>query len=99
MSKIQSDNSHLANLTSGRFVHIDGSVTTPVTILGGARRLSRVVLNTNGATLRLKNGAFEVVGVIASDAPENTFWYGVWCGNGIVYEASGALSATLVFDE
>lgn len=98
--KIQSENKHLGNLTSGQFVHIDGSVTTPVNV-GPAdvgRRLSRVILNTNGATLNLKSGSRQI-GTIASDAPEQTFWYGIYCENGLTYQASGALSATLVFDD
>jgi hypothetical protein len=96
--KIKSDNSHLACLTSARFVHIDGGVTTPVTIPSTeAKNLLRIVLNTNGSTLLVRTGS-RVVASIASDAPEQTFDYGVYCENGITYEAGGALSATLVFD-
>lgn len=95
--KTQSDNSHLGNLTGARFVHIDGSVTTPITVRSTAGRLLRVILNTNGATLTLRDGASEVIGIIATDAPENTYNYGVYCDTSIVVQASGALSATIVF--
>lgn len=96
--KTQSDNKHLSNLTTGRFVHIDGSVTTLQTARSTAGRLIKVVLNTNGSTLTLRNGT-EVIGIIALDAPEQTFDYGVYCNDSIKYQAGGALDATLVFDE
>lgn len=95
---VQSENKHLSNGTSARFVHIDGSVTTLQTARSSAGRLLRVILNTNGATLTLRNGT-EVIGIIALDAPEGTFNYGVYCNDSIKYQASGALDATLVFDE
>lgn len=96
-SKTQSDNSSLSNLTGARFVHIDGSVTTPITVRPSAGRLLRVILNTNGATLTLRDGSSEVIGTIATDAPEGTFNYGIYCDTSIVVQASGALSATVVF--
>lgn len=96
--KVQRDNNHLANLTSARYVHIDGSVTTAVNVVPAniGCRLLKVILNTNGATLRIRSGS-DVIANIALDAPEQTFNYGVYCNNGIIYEAGGALSATLVF--
>jgi hypothetical protein len=96
--KVQADNSALSNLTSARFVWIDGSVTTPQTVVAANTgcRLLRVILNTNGATLKVRTGS-RVVATIASDAPEQTFNYGVYCENGLIYEAGGALDATLVF--
>lgn len=97
--KTQTDNSHLGNLTGAKWVHIDGSVTTPVTVRNTAGRLLRVILNTNGATLTLKDGPSEVISIIALDAPEGTFNYGVYCDTSIVYQASGAIDATLVFSE
>lgn len=95
--KTQADNRHLANQSSARFVHIDGSVTTLQTARASAGRLLRVILNTNGATLTLRNGT-EVIGIIALDAPETTFNYGVYCNDSIKYQAGGAIDATLVFD-
>ena len=99
MADFSRKNSKLTNQNSSRFVHIDGSVTTPVSVLpsttGG--RLVRVTLNTNGAVLRIRSGS-EVIAIIATDAPEQTFDYGTYFANGLIYEASGALSATLVFE-
>lgn len=95
--KTQGDNAHLGNLTGAKFVHIDGSSITEKIVLNEAGRLLRVILNTNGATLTLKNGSQEVVGIIALDAPEQTFNYGVYCNDSIRYVAGGALDATLVF--
>lgn len=97
--RVQSDNQHLADLTSARYVHLDGSVATPQTVIpstsGG--RLLRVILNTNGAALLLRSGS-RVIGIIAADAPEGVFPYGVYCENGLIYEAGGAVDATVVFD-
>ncbi len=98
-SKTQSDNSHLASLTSAKRVHIDGSVTTNIVVRPTAGRLLRVVLNTNGAVITLKDGTSEVIGIIASDAPEQTFDYGVYCDTSIVVQASGACSVTIVFSD
>lgn len=98
--KVQSDNHHLANLTSARYVHIDGSNTAPVSVVaaGTGCRLLRVILNTNGATLRVRTGS-DVIANIASDAPEQTFNYGLYCNNGLIYEASGVGDWTLVFGQ
>lgn len=96
--KVQADNKHLSNLTGAKFVYIDGSVTTPVTVVPSTSgcRLLRVILNTNGATLNIKSGSRQVA-TIATDAPEGTYNYGVYCENGLIYQASGAMDATLVF--
>lgn len=96
-AKTQGDNSHLGNLTGARFVHIDGSNTNPITVRSTAGRLLRVILNTNGSTLTLRDGASEVIGIIASDAPEGTYNYGVYCDTSIVVQAGGSVDATLVF--
>lgn len=95
--KVQSDNRHLNDLTGAKFVWIDGGVTAPVVVATGAVRLLRVILNTNGATLNLKSGSRQI-GTIATDAPEGPFPYGIYCENGLTYQASGAMDATLVFD-
>lgn len=96
--RIQSTNEHVSQLTSARFVWVDGSVTTPVTVVPNTKgcRLLRVMLNTNGATLKLRSGS-RVIANIALDAPEATFNYGVYCPDGLIYEAGGALDATIVF--
>lgn len=98
-TRTQTDNKHLANGTTARYVHIDGSDTTSKTVIPATSgcRLLRIILNTNGATLRVRSGS-DVIANIALDAPEGTFNYGVYCPNGLIYEASGVLDATLVFD-
>jgi hypothetical protein len=93
--KTKSDNKHLELGTSARFVYIDGSVITPVVVSTTGVSLLRVILNTNGATLNLKSGSRQV-GTIATDAPEGPFPYGIYCENGLTYQASGAIDATLV---
>lgn len=97
-SRTTSENKHLENLTSARWVHIDGSVTTKQTVRNQAGRLLRVMLNTNGATITLFNGT-EVIGIIASDSPEGEFPYGIFCGTNIAYQCSGAVDATLAFSD
>jgi hypothetical protein len=96
--KIQSDNKHLANTTSARKVHIDGSSTVAQTIRSTGGRLLRVILNTNGATVTLRDGS-DVIGIIAADAPEGTFNYGVYCNQSIIVQAGGAVDATIVFSD
>jgi hypothetical protein len=98
--KTQSDNAHLANLTSARMTHVDGSVTTPVELVpaGVGCRLLRVILATNGNTLRVRTGSRQLSN-IASDAPEQTFNYGGYCEDGLIYEAGGAISATIVWEK
>lgn len=96
--KTQSDNSHLANGTSARFVHVDGSVTTPQTIvaLGTGCRLLRVIINTVGGTLKLRTGS-DVIAVLSATAGPGTFNYGVYCDNGLIFECSTTMDATIVF--
>jgi hypothetical protein len=92
--KVQSENEHLGNLTSARFAHVPASTTA--TVRSQAGRLLRVVLNTNGGTVTLRNGS-EVIGIIASDAPEGTFNYGVYCNTGIICETGATCDVTVVF--
>jgi hypothetical protein len=97
--KLKTDNSHLQGLTSARFVHLDGSVTTPVTIVaaGTACNLQRITLSTNGASVIVKTGT-DIIAVIASDAPEGDFDYGVYCPNGLTVTMGGAGDVTVVYD-
>lgn len=94
--RTKSDNTHLNYSTGATYAYVDGSVTTPVVVSATGVRLLRVILNTNGATLNIKNGSRQIA-TIATDAPEGTFNYGIYCENGLTYQASGALDATLVF--
>lgn len=84
---------------AARYVHIDGSVIAPVTVLAAntGGKLVRVVLNTNGATLRVRSGT-DVITNIALDAPEQSFEYGIYFANGLIYEAGGSGDWTLVFE-
>lgn len=95
--KVQSDNKHLQNINSAKFAHLDGAATTTVVPSTKGCSLLRVILNTNGGVITLRTGS-RVVAVIATDAPEGPFPYGVWCENGLIAECSGALDATVVFD-
>jgi hypothetical protein len=95
--KTQGIDRHLANLTSARYVHIDGSsalVTVLATTSGG--RLLRVINSTKGLSLNLRSGS-RVVGTIGTGSPEGTYNYGVYCENGIQVDVGGTGSATLVY--
>lgn len=94
--KTQTSNASLADLTGARFAYIDGSSTAPVNITTQGCRLIRIILNTNGATLNVKSGSRPIAN-IALDAPEGTFDYGIYCENGLTYQAGGAGDWTLVF--
>lgn len=94
--KIQSENNHLANLTSARFAHVPASTTT--TVRDSAGRLLRVILNTNGGGVTLRNGS-EVIAIIASDAAEGTFDYGIYCNTSIIVETGATADVTIVFDD
>lgn len=95
--KVQSDNKHLQNVDSARYVHIDAAGTYPIVPATKGACLLRVILNTNGGVITLRSGS-RVIGVIALDAPEQSFPYGVWCENGLTAEAAGTVDATIVFD-
>ena len=98
MARIANSNKHLEGLTSARFVHIPAS-NTDFVVRSTAGRLLRVVLNTNGGTVTLRNGDSEVIGIIASDAPENTFNYGIFCPNGIQVDTGVTCDVTVVFSD
>jgi hypothetical protein len=64
--------------------------------------LLRVILNTNGGTVTLRNGtggASDVIGIIALDAPEGSFNYGVFCPNGIYVDTGTVVDCTIVFSD
>lgn len=93
--KVQSDNKHLSNLTSARYAHVTPSTTK--TVRAGAGRLIRVVLNTNGGAVTLRDGT-DVIAIIASDSPENTFEYGIYCNTSIICETGATSDVTVVYD-
>ena len=94
--KVQSGSNHLANLTSARYVHIPASTTKVVRASAG--RLLRVILNTNGGAVTLRDGS-DVIGIIASDATEQTFNYGIYCNNNITVEVGATSDVTVVFSD
>ena len=99
--KTQSDNNHLANGTSARFVHIDSSSPAVNTIRATSGRLLRVILNQNGTTagqavLRIRNGS-TVIAAIAGTASTGTYDYGIYCDTSIIVEPSGTVDCTVVF--
>lgn len=95
--KTRSGNRHLQSLTSSKFYYVDGSSTSQQTIVNGACVLKGCTLNTNGATVTLKDGT-RVIAVIASDAPEGPFDYGIYIENKLTVQCSGAVDATVLFD-
>lgn len=92
--RARGDNSHLQDLTSAKWVHVPANSTMTVKSVAGS--LLRVILNTNGGAVTLRNGS-EVIGIIASDAPETTFNYGVYCNNNIIVETGNTSDVTVVF--
>lgn len=94
MGRIQSNNKNLEDLTGAQFKRLPVSATT--TVRNTAGKLLRVIVNTNGGTVTLRNGP-EVIGVIAADAPEGTFNYGIYCNDSIVAETGATVDATVVF--
>lgn len=96
-SKIQSDNKHLANLTSARFKHVEASATD-VVVRDRPGRLLRVILNTNGGVVVLKNGP-AIIASIAADAPEQTFDYGIYCHDNINVTTGATCDVTVVFSD
>jgi hypothetical protein len=94
--KVQSDNKHLASSTSARYAHPQVSSTTTIRSTGG--RLLRVILNTNGGTVTLRDGS-DVIGIIAADAPEGTFNYGIYCNTSIIVETGATVDCTVVFSD
>lgn len=92
--RTQSDNTHLENLTSGKFVHLTAAGT--YTIKNTRGRLVRVILNLNGGAVTVRNGS-EVIGIIAADAIEGTYDYGVYCDDSIVVDLGNTGDITVVF--
>lgn len=91
--RVKEDNAHLSDLTGAKWVHPQASATT--TVRSTAGRLLRVVLNTNGGAVIVRNGS-EVIATIAADAPETTFYYGLYCNNNIIVETGATVDCTIV---
>lgn len=93
--KVQSDNKHLEDLANAKFFYAASAGTYVVST--GACNLGRVILNTNGGAVELRTGS-RVIGIIASDAPEGVFPYGVYCENGLTVDVGSTSDVTVVFN-
>lgn len=93
--RIRGDNAHLEAQTSARWVHVPAS--TVKTVISQEARLQRIILNTNGGVVLVRNGS-EVIASIAADAPEGEFTYGIYCNDSIVVETGATCDVTVVFD-
>lgn len=95
--KVQSENKHHSNMTSARFIHIDGS-KPQVIVRNRAGRLLRAVIATAGVVCTIRNGT-TVVGNVSSTAT-GTLNFGVYCDTNITVDVtSGTGSLCLVYDE
>lgn len=94
---IQSDNKHLANETSARFLHIDGS-KSQVVVRAAAGRLLRVVVGTAGIVAIIRDGS-KVIGQTSSTTA-GTLNFGVYVNTSITVDVvSGTGSMTVVFGD
>ena len=101
MGRVKSDNRHLGILSGyeGRWVHLGAGDTATKTISprsGEPVVLHRIVLNTNGALVTLRDSSVGVIGVIALDAPEQPFEYALKLRGNLVIENGGS-DITVVF--
>lgn len=95
--KTQSGDKHLANGTSARYVHIDGSVAKPFDRSTPARLL-RVTIAAKGAAFTIRSGSRQVA-VFTTASPEGTYHFGEYLENGLTIDgASGAGSVNVAFD-
>lgn len=94
MGRLKSDSTSLGLLTNAKFAHVIASTTKVVKSTPGT--LVKVVLNTNGGVVLVRNGS-EVVASIAADAPETTFDYGIYCNSNITVETGATCDVTVVF--
>lgn len=96
--KTQTENSHLANGTSAKFIHLDGGDTNPKD-LTSSHRLLRVVVIAKGVAFTVRNGS-RVIGNFATTTPEGTYDFGVYCENPLRIDGiSGTGSTLIAFDK
>lgn len=95
--KTQSDNKHLSNETSARFVHIDGS-KAQVIVRTGAGRLLRVVIGTAGVVCTIRDASNVITNV--SSTAVGTLNLGVYVNTSIIVDVvSGTGSLTVVYGD
>lgn len=95
---LQTDNSHLSNLTSARFVHLDGT-TTPGTIVpvGQGCRVLRVNVLAKGVGFTIHSGSRQV-GVFATTTLEGSYNIGAYLTDGLTIDGvSGTGSVNITF--
>lgn len=95
MGRLKGDNKHLETMADARFSHVVASTTK--TVANGPATLMRIVLNTNGGVVLVRNGS-EVIASIAADAPEGNIDYGVFCSDSLVVETGATCDVTVVFN-
>jgi hypothetical protein len=101
MGRLKSDNRHLGILSGyeARWLHIDAGDTAKKTITPRAGEpvvLHRIVLNTNGQAVTVRDSATGVIASLAGDAPEGTFRYNLKLKGNLIVENGGS-DLTVVF--
>lgn len=97
-NKVQSSDKHLANLTTARNVHLDGS-QAQVIVRTSAGRLLRVVICTKGIAFIVRDGS-RVLGSFAATSPENTYDFGEYCNTNITVDvSSGSGSVNIAYND
>lgn len=99
--RTQTDNKHLANITSSRYDHLDGSEGATGKILSattkGCRILS-VTVCTKGVAFTINSGS-RIVGVFTATSVEGTYEFGEYLENGLQLKGvSGSGSVNISFD-
>lgn len=95
--KTQEGDKHLANGTSARFAHFDGTVAKPFDT-ASPRRLLRVTIVTKGVGFTIHSGSRQVA-VFATTSPEGTYNFGEYLENGLTIDGiSGSGSVNVAFD-
>lgn len=92
--KTQTGNTHLANLTSAKFLHLDGG-DTAAKDLTTSKRLMRVVVVAKGVAFTVRDGS-RVIGNFATTTPEGTYDFGVYCENALRVDGISGTGSTLI---
>ena len=99
MGAVQSDNRHLGILSGfgSEWEHGEpGETVTIVPRTGQIVVLHRIVLNTNGGLVTVRDSAAGVIGTIALDAPEGPFEYQIPLKGNLIVEVGSTSDVTIV---
>ncbi len=99
MGKIQGDNRHLGILSGfgTEWEHGEPGETVTVTPRSGQIVvLHKIILNTNGGAVTVRDSAVGVIATIASDAPEGTFDYQLPITGNLIVEVASTSDVTIV---